>query len=100
MRAVRAQGIGGAATAWQSMGCAGIVALTLPGDPFQAIHPPPAHPSPPPRGPCPRPPPPVHPPPAPRARQPERGVGPRSSLAKAPHPALFAVKEGVQGSLR
>ena len=29
MRAVRAQAIGGSATAWQSMGCAGIVALTL-----------------------------------------------------------------------
>src|ERR1039457_2864601 len=35
MRAVRAQGIGGSATAWQSMGCAGIVALTLPGDPMR-----------------------------------------------------------------
>ena len=45
MRAVRAQGIGGSATAWHSMGCADIVALTLPGDPLQAVHPMPVKPS-------------------------------------------------------
>ena len=50
MRAVRAQGIGGSATAWQSMGCADIVALTLPGDPLHAAHPTLAQPSPAARG--------------------------------------------------
>ena len=51
LRAVRTQGIGGSATAWQSMGCAETVALTLPGDQSHAIHPALPQPSPAARGP-------------------------------------------------
>jgi len=38
LRPVRTQGVGGSATAWQSMGCAETVALTLRGDESRATH--------------------------------------------------------------
>jgi hypothetical protein len=38
LRTVTPQGVGGSATAWQSMGCAETVALTLPGDQSQTTH--------------------------------------------------------------